>query len=134
MSKAPSEKRGDRFRAVRESHTPARAEPISQSDFAAVLRAAAHRLFGDAIERVYSQSVVNRLERGDQKPTPQDIELYASVDRGHRGKLWLAWGEAHDATLSVPRLGPSVVQENSPEVFAEPTVPEKKRTKKKRGA
>lgn len=132
MAKPGAEERGMRFRAVREAHTRRGNEPLPQTEFAGLLRAAAARRYGSAVERVYSQSVVNRLELGDQKPTPQDIDLYASVDPLQRGKLWLAWGEKEDATMGAPRHGPSVIQENEEAVFEEPTLPEKRSAKKRR--
>jgi hypothetical protein len=90
---------GQRFRAVREAHRRADGSPLPQADFARLLAEAARRLFQGKVERVYNQSVVNRLEGENQKPTPQDIAVYAHVDPQGRGKLWLAWGEQVDATL-----------------------------------
>jgi transcriptional regulator with XRE-family HTH domain len=78
-----------RLRAVRE------ATGLTQLQFLAKLNAAAERLG----TRAYVQSLLSRLENGLQVPSFDDIAVYASIDPERRGKLWLAWGEAEDATL-----------------------------------
>jgi transcriptional regulator with XRE-family HTH domain len=49
--------------------------------------------------REYSQSTLSKLESGTQAATFDDIAVFAGVDPKGRGKLWLAWGEAEDATV-----------------------------------
>jgi transcriptional regulator with XRE-family HTH domain len=83
-----------RLKAVRE------ATGLTQVQFIPRLNQAAEKLG----VRPYAQSVLSRLENGGQQATFDDIAVYATVDPLHRGKLWLAWGEADDATLEKPHV------------------------------
>lgn len=123
---------GARFRAIREGHRRPDGSPLPQADFARLMQAAAARLYGDQAERVYGASVINRFENEGQSPTLKDIAVYATLDREHRGKLWLGWGERVDATVRAPRLGPSIIQENDDAVFDEPNLPERRPARKRR--
>ena len=85
-----------RFRAIRE------AKGLTQELFLPVLRKAAIAVLGDG-GRAYSQSTLSRLESGRQAPTFDDVAVWAEIDPEGRGKLWLAWEEAVDATLARPK-------------------------------
>jgi transcriptional regulator with XRE-family HTH domain len=109
---------GERFRAVRD------ASGLLQRDFVARLNEASIARFGTAGPR-YDPSRVSRLENDRQVATLEDVAIYADVDPLHRGKLWVGWCEAVDATLRVPApplreyFGEEVVAANAARQAAE---------------
>jgi hypothetical protein len=85
--------RGARLRAVREEYRDAGGAVPSQVEFGALLQRVAVEIFGANVEHKYGQSLVNRLEKGKQPPTLQDLEVYEAIDQSKRSRGWLAWGE-----------------------------------------
>jgi hypothetical protein len=53
---------------------------------------------------VIHSSVLSDIENDKESKTVtlEQVAAVAAVDPQHRGKLWLAWGEAEDATLRPP--------------------------------
>jgi hypothetical protein len=84
----------DRVRAVRE------ACGLTQPQFAALLNETAARL-GMPRPR-YDEAKVRNMERAPRGITFSDVTLVAFADPQHRGRSWLAWGDSHDPTLTVP--------------------------------
>jgi hypothetical protein len=80
----------------------------------------------------YDPSAISRTENGGRKLSLDDVPPFAAVDPLRRGKLWLAWGEQSDTTMSAARQGPSIIQENDDAIFDEPNVPEKKSAAKRK--
>jgi hypothetical protein len=81
---------GERVYEVREA-LGTRRKPLSQDAFAALLTAQGGR--------TYYGSEFSLIERDAKALTLDDVAVIAAVDPHHRGKLWLAWGEATDSTL-----------------------------------
>lgn len=90
---------GDRLKAVRE------ATGLTQVAFATKLDELAAQVF-KARPRRYLPPTISKLETEVQKADFDDIAIYAAIDPLHRGKLWLVWGEAVDATLRPPAAPP----------------------------
>jgi hypothetical protein len=84
----------DRVRAVREACS------LTQAQFAALLNETAARL-GMPRPR-YDEAKVRNMERAPRGISFNDVTLIAFADPKRRGRSWLAWGDAHDPTLSVP--------------------------------
>ena len=101
MADDESEARGDRLRSVRDAVGEAARATLSQGDFAVELQRVAIELFGTKnVEHKYGQSLVNRLEKGKQPPTLQDIDVYATIDPKKRPREWFAWGDRTVLDLS----------------------------------
>jgi hypothetical protein len=92
---------GERVYEVREA-LGTRRKPLSQDAFAALLTAQGGR--------TYYGSEFSLIERGAKALTLDDVAVIAAVDPQHRGKLWLAWGEAIDSTLHRPDRAPTAAE------------------------
>lgn len=93
MAEGANEARGKRLRAVRELFKDDAGVSLSQGDFAVRLQRKAVELFGaSGVEHKYGQSLVNRLEKGNQPPSLQDIEVYTAIDPAKRSLEWFVRG------------------------------------------
>jgi transcriptional regulator with XRE-family HTH domain len=90
----------ERIRDIRE------AAGLTQLQFLDVLNRSAARLGA----RPYLQSTLSKLETGAQDVSFDDVAVFAAVDPLHRGKLWLGWGEAVDATRNPARDAEAVAR------------------------
>lgn len=123
MADPAADARAERLKQVRE------ATGLTQLQFLPRLNGAASALGA----KDYSQSTLSKLETGAQDASFVDVSVFATVDPLGRGKLWLAWGDAEDATLARPKAGPSVIKSPSKEQLAKRAVG-KHATPKKREA
>jgi hypothetical protein len=126
-------KRGARLRLVREDFATGREGPFSQGDFAAELQRVAVELFGAGeVEHKYGQSLVNRLEKGNQPPTLQDLDVYAAIDPKKRAREWFAWGDRKVLDLSHAKPVSEAAQKRAVAITERGSVKDRPATKRPR--